>query len=179
VIRGGKWSHNGRQGVGVANVVGLLIDSVSMTETRRASIDLEPNGVNDTIRGVTIRNSYFGPGRLLWIASAGGSGVFEDVLIENNRLDRGAQVVIRPPEGSRRRNIRFLNNVATVSNGGGNYGLWSIWRVDGFEARGNIAPVNDFRTHPGLWTYDVTNLAAPAGQWPGGRGVQVYLSAAP
>jgi hypothetical protein len=178
-IRGGVWRSNGRQGVGVASVDGLLIDGISMTDTRRASIDLEPNGATDVIRDVTIRDSYFGPGRLLWIASKGGPGVFENLLIENNRLDRGAQVYINAPATARRKNIRFLNNVATVPNGGGNQGLWSIWRVDGFEARGNIAPLDAFRTHPGLWAYDVTGLTAEPGQWLGGKGPQVYESPTP
>jgi uncharacterized protein YjdB len=172
-VRGGIWSHNGRQGIAITEADGVLVEGISMTETRRASIDVEPNTASGVMRNITIRNSYFGPGRLLWFAAGGQAGTMENILVEGNRLDRAATVYIRSPVDEngnpvrRRSNFRFVGNVSSVEAGGGHRGIWNVWHVDGFEAKNNVTPVQSWRNQPGLWLYDVTRVDAPGVQWPG------------
>jgi hypothetical protein len=169
-VRGGTWSNNGRQGIAITDGDGVLVDGIRMTETRRASIDLESNSAASVIRNVTIRNSYFGPGRLLWLAAAGSGGAMENVTLENNRLaGRTGSVRIVPPEGSRRKNFRLIGNVSDFAGGGGDVdiGAFNVWRVDGFVARGNKIPLQAYRGQVGASFRESCQIDVPAGQFPG------------
>jgi polygalacturonase len=169
-IRGGTWSHNGRQGIAITNADTVLVEGISMSETRRASIDLEPNSTRAIIRNITIRGSTFGPGRLLWLAAGGAAGTIENITLAHNQLvGRTMSVRIKTPEGSRRHNFHLVGNHSDRAGGGGNdtHGMWTVWRVDGFLAEGNLAPLNPWRQQVGAVFYESCDVHVPEGQHPG------------
>ena len=49
-----------------------MIEHNQITDTRRATIDLEPNGPEWGAENVHILDNRIGPGRLLFLAAAGG-----------------------------------------------------------------------------------------------------------
>jgi hypothetical protein len=173
VVRGGSFSHNGRQGIAITNADGVLVEGIRMTETRRASIDLEPNTASAIIRNITVRDSYFGPGRLLWLAAGGQGATMENVTLENNRLDRTMTVYIKTPAGTRRSNVQILSNTSTVAYGSV-VALMRFLNTDGIVVRGNHAPLTPRREMTAVYISNSTQYIVENNTWPGAlRGLEI------
>lgn len=139
-IRDNHFERNGRQGIAITAGEEVLIERNYIGQTRRASIDLEPNNALGGAKRVTIRENTFGPGRLVWIAAGNSLGTIEDLTVENNRLLEGRTMTmhIRPRSGRRAR-IRVVGNSSAEKAGGSGDGMLYFLNVDGVEVRGNRA----------------------------------------
>jgi Right handed beta helix region/Malectin domain len=79
-------ARNGRMGITVADGTGVLIDHNDISDTRRATIDLEPYSASLVVRDVTITDNHIGPGRLYCVAGLG-AGDVSDITVTDNVLE--------------------------------------------------------------------------------------------
>ena len=86
-IHDSTFSRNGRQGISLVAAVGVIIERNSFSDTRRGTIDLEPNGPNQSVSDAFILNNTIGAGRLLFLASHG-KGPVNDIVISGNHLHK-------------------------------------------------------------------------------------------
>ena len=133
------FTRNGRQGIALVAATGVIIERNSFSLTRRATIDLEPNGPGQLVSDVFIINNSVGRGRLLFIASHG-SGPVSDVVVSGNQLHHhilSTDVMSSP--GQRRKNWVFTNNTSdTVSYNR----VIRFIDVDGVLVSGNKQPIS-------------------------------------
>lgn len=111
VIRNSTFERNGRQGIALVHARRVLIERNRISQTRRATFDLEPNGKDLAVDDVRIVDNDIGDGRLLFIA-AHGRGTVNNVVVMNNRLvDRPLNISVQAPDkGEVRRNFRIIGN---------------------------------------------------------------------
>jgi len=138
-IHDSTFARNGRQGIALVAATGVIIERNKFTDTRRATIDLEPNGPGQLVSDVFILNNSIGRGRLLFVASHG-KGPVNDVVIEGNQLHNHTMSTdVMSPKGERRKNWIFRNNTSdTVSY---NRPIRFI-SVDGVLVSGNKQPIS-------------------------------------
>ena len=144
----GIWVHdsylarNGRQGIAVTAGRDVLIEHNTITTTRRATIDLEPDLPKYGAENIHIVDNNIGPGLLRFVA-AHGNGPINNVVIARNVLHfRDLAVDVEAPVGTRRSNFYVLDNTSdkqagalrcdspgsTVSSWSATTSRWS-WRV--------------------------------------------------
>jgi len=116
------WIHDstfissGRQGISLIATDGVIIERNSFSEVRRGTIDLEPDGPNQSALSIFILNNVVGSGRLLFIASHG-KGPVDGIVISGNRLHGHALTIDDvPPKGERRANWIVMNNTSDTSS---------------------------------------------------------------
>ncbi len=117
------WIHdstfvkNGRQGISLVAATGVIIERNTFSQIRRGTIDLEPNGPNQSVSDVYILNNSVGSGRLLFVASHG-LGPVNGIVISGNRLHGHALTLDDvPPTGEHRENWIVENNTSdTISD---------------------------------------------------------------
>jgi len=105
VVRNSRFERNGRQGIAITSAEDVVIEKNMIAQVRRATFDLEPNGLKWVIRRVTVQDNDIGPGRLLFFANHGAAAPIEDISFISNRLTgKAMNGSIRSPTGSRRKN---------------------------------------------------------------------------
>ncbi len=146
-IRGGGWSRNiwihdstfarnGRQGISVTAGRNVVIERNSIGDTRRSTIDLEPNSAKGGAKHVFVLNNRIGQGRLLFVASHG-NGPVDDVVISNNVLSRVMSISVKAAADRRARWWVIGNTASSASERAPIY----FNRVDGVVVRGNLQRV--------------------------------------
>jgi hypothetical protein len=102
-IRWSTFARNGRQGISVTAGRDVRIEHNSISDTRRAVVDLEPNTSSWGAERIVIADNYIGRGRLMFIAAHGAAGPVNDVQVLRNVLhDHLLNVEVVAPEGARR-----------------------------------------------------------------------------
>jgi hypothetical protein len=141
-IHDSSFARNGRQGIAVVAGRDVVIERNTFTDTRRATIDLEPNAPSWGADNIHILDNEVGPGRLLFVA-AGGRGPVDRVVVARNVL-RGhlLNFWVIPPEGERRQRFWVVDN---ASDTGAVRPPLQFTRSDGVVVTGNRQPV----TRPG------------------------------
>ena len=137
-VRNSSFARNGRQGWTI-NGTNIVFENNSITETRRATIDMEPPSPTWVSKNVYIRNNDVGPGRLFFFSSVGAAAPMDNINITGNRLHRKAFVVfVAPPKGTRSN----YHVVANVSDGrvSGSGSALVFMGIEGLEVRGNVVP---------------------------------------
>lgn len=148
-VRDSKFARNGRQGWTI-NGTNVLFERNSITDTRRATIDMEPALPTWVARNVTIRNNTVGRGRLYFLASVGAGATIDNIRIENNKLvGRDMKIFVDPPKGTRSR-YRIIGNTAdkAVSQSGG--GAFMFRDIVDLQIRNNVVPVQGGRGISGV-----------------------------
>ena len=147
--RDGRWSErvwvhnsylarNGRQGIAVTAARDVVIERNTITDTRRATIDLEPDTPRDGAQNVFVLDNRIGPGWLRFVA-AHGNGPVDQVVIAYNRLrGRDLAIDIAPPAGARRSGFYIVGNVSDRLSTGEPLRLT---RLDGVVVQGNTQPI--------------------------------------
>jgi hypothetical protein len=144
-VHDSTFARNGRMGISVTSGRNIRIERNLITDTRRSTIDLEPNTSSGGAEHVLIDRNRIGPGRLNFV-SAGKtestrSNDVHDVTVSNNVLDGhilNIFVATREVAGQRRSNFTVVNNTSNREAHGEaplrfNY-------VDGVTVRGNRQP---------------------------------------
>ena len=137
-VRNSSFARNGRQGWSI-NGTNIVFEHNSITETRRATIDIEPPTPMWPSKNVYIRDNDVGPGRLFFFANVGAAAPMDNINIIGNRLHRKAFVMfVAPPKGTRS-NYHVIGN---VSDGGvSGFGSAMVFKnIEGLEVRGNVVP---------------------------------------
>jgi parallel beta helix pectate lyase-like protein len=85
-IRWSTFARNGRQGISVTAGRDVRIEHNTITQTRRSTIDLEPNTRSWGAERVVIADNVIGPGRLMFVAAGGAAGRVDHVQVLRNVL---------------------------------------------------------------------------------------------
>lgn len=148
-VRNSTFSRNGRQGWTI-NGTNILFENNSISETRRATIDMEPAYTAWVGRNVTIRNNTIGKGRLYFFASAGAAATIDNITIVGNRLiGKPMSMHVDPPQGTRS-NYHVIGNTSdtAVSQPGGS--ILGFHDIVNLEVRDNVAPAQGGRGISGV-----------------------------
>ena len=147
-VRNSSFARNGRQGWSI-NGTNIVFENNSITETRRATIDMEPPLPTFASKNVYIRNNDVGPGRLFFFSSVGAAAPMDNINITGNRLHKKAFVVfVAPPKGSRS-NYHVVGNVSDGPVSG--FGSAMVFKnIQGLEVRGNTIPTQ--------WSHHLTGV---------------------
>ena len=137
-VRNSSFARNGRQGWSI-NGTNIVFENNTITETRRATIDIEPPTPMWPSKNVYIRNNDVGPGRLFFFANVGAAAPMDNINIVGNRLHHKAFVVyVAPPKGTRS-NYHVIGNVSDGAVSG--FGSAMVFKdVQGIAVRGNSIP---------------------------------------
>jgi hypothetical protein len=140
----GVWIHDsvfarsGRQGLAVTAGRDVVIERNFISDTRRATVDLEPNTPTSGAENVHIIDNEVGPGRLLFVAAAGGGPVNRVVVARNRLRGRVMSAVVDPPDSTRRHDFYFVDNSSDTPT---KAPPLKIIRVDGLVVTGNRQPI--------------------------------------
>lgn len=109
-VTASAFARNGRQGWTVVGGEDIVFDHNSISETRRATIDMEESSVEATTRHVVFSNNYIGPGRLFLLSNHGAAALVEDVqFLYNDVRGRAMQLHFEGPPGTRN-HIKVIGN---------------------------------------------------------------------
>lgn len=170
-VQNSTFARNGRQGWTI-NGTDILFQGNSITDTRRATIDMEPSLPTWGSHNVTIRDNDIGRGRLLFFASVGaGNAAIDGVNILDNRLHRTLQIYICS-WGQRRTNYRIVGNVTDkiTSGSGSTIGLRNVGNV---EIAGNYVRLQPSHKLFGVGARNVSGLTVHDNTFPGADGVWI------
>lgn len=176
-IHDSTFARNGRQGISVTGADGVRIVHNTITDTRRATFDIEPNGSGWGAFNVDIEYNTIGSGRLLVLAGAG-VGPERNIVFAHNTINRPFNVSVGDTSGGRRGPFTIADNAATQSWGGAaGSGALNFNNIDGLTVTGNVLPLQAGRGDYGVTaagSCDVTvsgntfaNAIAPAIVTPG------------
>jgi hypothetical protein len=164
----GRWSEdirihhstltrNGRQGIAFTGSRRVRIDHNTISEVRRATFDLEPNGGATGVEKVLIEDNLIGRGRLNFI-SAVGAGPVNEITVRNNTL-RGRAMNSTIGTTTRRRAWAIVGNTTDTAFGTPTGAVIGVRRVDGLLITGNTQRVQAGRSMYLVTTSDVCGVA--------------------
>lgn len=165
-VQNSVFARNGRQGWTVAGGEYVTFDHDVLTDTRRSTIDMEPNSVASAQRHVTFSNNIFGPGRLLFLSNHGAPAPTQDVSILNNTLvgkEMSIHVWGDPGVRSGFRVIGNKSDTGTSQSGGGAYYFHGTSDV---LISGNVQPVQPGRGISGVGLEAATNVSIVGNSFP-------------
>jgi hypothetical protein len=143
-------ARNGRQGISITGGDGIQIDHNSITDTRRATFDLEPNGPQGWgVQHVEIDHNQIGAGRLNLVSMAG-SGPVHDVRITDNTLQRTLTVVAGGSGSGARTGLTIANNHSDTPLSTSADAAIRIQGVDDVTVTGNAQPLAASRGTAGV-----------------------------
>jgi len=137
-IHDSTFLRNGRQGIAVTAATNVIIEHNSFDDTRRSTIDLEPNARSWHVSNVFVLDNTVGKGRLLFVASHG-QGPVNNIVISGNRLlGHPLTIDVAAPGKQRRSNWIVTNN---VSNTIVRSRPMRFSGIDGLDVSGNVQRV--------------------------------------
>jgi hypothetical protein len=146
-------ARNGRQGIAVTAARNVLIEHNTITLTRRATVDLEPDLPKFGAENIHIVDNDIGPGVLRFVAAHGNGPVSRVVIARNHLHGRDLAVDVEAPEGTRRSDFYVIDNTSDKQAGSTPLRLT---RLDGVVVRNNIQPV--VAKSPAVLAADVCGL---------------------
>ena len=133
-------NRNGRMGITVADATGVTIDHNTISNTRRATIDLEPYAASQIVRNISITDNQINAGRLFFVAGHG-MGDVSDVFVTRNTLHAHSMGVdMVAPDGRLRHNVEFTGNVSDTANATPRGAVMRFFNYDGVIVRDNVQP---------------------------------------
>jgi hypothetical protein len=146
----------GRQGLGVGDVDGLLVDNLTILHGRRGGIDLEPAASSWVVRDVEVRNSDI----MTWLLPfpSAGRGDVSDIWLHHNTLrpDRAPQIHVGATDGTRRSNWTIEANVSTATAIGSPVPAYRFQNVENVVMRGNYTRIAVTQSGIAVGFYDGT-----------------------
>jgi hypothetical protein len=152
-VQNSTFARNGRQGWTI-NGQNIVFDHNSISDTRRATVDLEPSSASFVTRHVTISNNLVGRGRLKFVANAGQPGPTDDVNIVGNRLVGKTLTIFVNPKKGYRTNYRIVGNTSDKPVDASRTGAIVLWHVKGAEIRDNVVPLWRWSNSHGVALFD-------------------------
>jgi hypothetical protein len=136
--------RNGRQGIGLAYVDGLLIENVTLLHSRRSGVDFEPNP-GGVVQNVEVRGMFI-HSRLIPFAG-GGRSMAANIFIHNNVIDSASVpwVIVRPADDTRRHDWRVWDNQVLQELGSPMAALLFV-NVYNVDVRRNVSHVSPLRS---------------------------------
>jgi hypothetical protein len=172
LVRNSTFSRNGRQGWTI-NGSNITFDHNTISETRRATIDIEPSLPTWATNNVTISNNVIGKGRLLFLANVGAAKApIDGVDIINNRLvGKALQIHVDGAPGMRR-NYRIIGNTSDAGVSGYGSSI-SLRKVTNVEVRDNFQNVQASHRLHGVGLFRTSHVVITGNRWPHAKGVWI------
>lgn len=149
-VRDSTFARNGRQGWTVMGGEDIVFDHNSISDTRRATIDMEPLDPGALARRITFSNNEVGVGRLFFFANQGVAAPTEDISIIGNHLHgKSLTINVQPTSGIRSR-YRVIGNTSDDERSQSGGGVMWFQHVVGVEVRGNVQPTQPDRGISGV-----------------------------
>ena len=167
-IHDSRFERNGRQGLAFTAARNVDIYHNYIGNTRRATLDFEPNGAGWGVSNVTFRDNTVGPGRLNFV-SAVGAGPMDGLSITNNSfVGRAMQMTWWAPTYARRSGLTITGNVA--DSGFGNNGGAAIGVVDWdrVKIRNNVQWLQSGRNVAFVDAWESCEVDIGGNDWTGG-----------
>jgi Right handed beta helix region len=169
-IHDSTFDRNGRQGISVTGADGVRIIRNTITDTRRATFDLEPNGPDWGALNVDIEDNTIGPGRLNVLSSAG-IGPVSNIIFSGNTIERPFNMLVGDTAGGRRGPFTIRDNVATETWGSSaGSGALDFSNIDGLAVTGNTIPLQAGRGDYGVRANTSCNVVVTGNTVTGGAG---------
>lgn len=166
-IENSDLERNGRQGISVTAAQHVFITGNTITQVRRHSIDIEPNGLTWGADDVQIVGNTFGPARLGFV-NAGPSGPVNDVTIKNNTLQGLAMGVSDTDQtGARRHGLVMSGNVSNVAPGSTDGAVVYLSNIDHVLITGNYQAVQPGRGMDGVKSWAACDVQVYGNQFVG------------
>ncbi len=144
------FSRNGRQGIAVTQASRVLIARNDVSEVRRTTFDLEPNGPSWLVEDVSIEDNQVGTGRLNFL-SAAGRGPVNNIRVSGNQLTEHAMnAMIIDRDGASRRNWSFIGNESDRPFGSPLIGAVVGYGLQGVAFQDNVQPMQPGRNMVGI-----------------------------
>lgn len=146
---------NGRHGFSTQNATNVLIDGLRVEKGGTVGVALEPNGIQETITNVEVKNSIIDTGVVAFANS--GTRYSSDINIHDNTVI-GANpswplFFVQRNDGGRRERMTFERNTSTFTSSAP---MVVFHRVDNFTVRDNKATL-------GARVAQAVKLTAPGG----------------
>jgi hypothetical protein len=144
-VRRSSFERNGRQGIAITAAEDVRIEQNRISEVRRSTFDIEPNGPGWGARRVMIVDNEIGRGRLNFIAGHGSAAPVDDITVARNRLKgKPMNISLVAPPSKRRSNFSLIDNVSDYSYGSTSAAV-KITGFDGVTIRDNVLPLVERR----------------------------------
>ena len=166
------FARNGRQGWTI-NGSNITFQFNRISDTRRATIDMEPSSPLWASHNVTIQNNEVGRGRLLFFASVGaGNAPIDNVNILNNHLTRTFAILICS-WGLTRSHYRIIGNHSDSAGVSGTGGVLSFRNVSDVLVKDNYQRTQPAHRLLDVGARDVNHLVITGNVFPWSKGVWV------
>ncbi len=165
-VQNSTFTRNGRQGWTVAGGEYVTFDNNIISETRRATIDMEPNSSESAQRHITFSNNIVGPGRLFFLSCGGAPAQTQDVSIVNNHLTGRALTVHVWGDPGVRSDFTVTGNTSDdgASQSGG--GVIYFHGTSNVVVANNVQPVQPDRGISGVSLESATNVTVTGNTFP-------------
>ena len=168
-VRNSTFARNGRQGWTI-NGTNITFENNSITDTRRATIDIEPSSPMWPSKNIWIRNNDVGPGRLFFFANVGSAAPMDNINIIGNRLHHKAFVMYVATPAANRSNYHVIGN--TSDGGVSGFGSAMVFaNVHGVEIRDNVIPLQWAHHLAGVGLRGTSHVSITSNVFRGGASV--------
>jgi hypothetical protein len=167
-IHDSRFERNGRQGIAFTAVRNVEIYNNYIGNTRRATLDFEPNGTGWGVENVSFHNNTVGPGRLNFVSSVG-NGPINNVSVTNNSfVGRAMQMTWWAPAYARRSGLIITGNTADVGFGNPGGAAIGIVAWDGVTVKNNVQYLQSGRDMAMVDVWESCVVDISGNTWTGG-----------
>jgi hypothetical protein len=171
-VQNSTFARNGRQGWSITGS-NIVFQHNSISDTRRATIDMEPSLPSWSAHHITIRDNEVGPGRLLFFASGGASNsTMDDINIIDNHLRRPLQIWVSS-WGVTRTHYRIIGNVSDSRGVSGWGGVIALRNVSDVLVQNNFQRTQYSHRIFDVGASNVAHLVITGNVFPNAKGVWI------
>lgn len=165
-VENSVFRRNGRQGWTIAGGDRITFDHNTITDTRRATIDMEPNSVESAQTHITISNNTIGVGRLFLVSLHGASAPTRDFSFVNNRLVNKPMTIHVEGTPGVRSGFRVTGNTSDVGASQSGGGVIYFDGASDVVVQRNVVPVQPDRGISGVGLANTTSVDVSGNTFP-------------
>jgi hypothetical protein len=166
LVENSVFRRNGRQGWTVAGGDGVTFDHNTISDTRRATIDMEPVSTSSAQRNVTFSNNTIGDGRLFLVSNHGAAAQTVNFAFLYNRLVTKPMTIHVEGDPGVRSHYRVIGNVSDTAASQEGGGVIYFDGTSDVEIRDNVVPVQPNRGISGVGLANTTNVEVSGNRFP-------------
>lgn len=166
LVESSVFRRNGRQGWTVAGGDGVTFDHNTISDTRRATIDMEPVSTSSAQRNVTFSNNTIGDGRLFLVSNHGASAQTVNFAFLYNRLVLKPMTIHVEGDPGVRSHYRVIGNTSDTAASQEGGGVIYFDGTSDVEIRDNVVPVQPNRGISGVGLANTTNVEVSGNRFP-------------
>jgi hypothetical protein len=166
LVENSVFRRNGRQGWTVAGGDGVTFDHNMISDTRRATIDMEPVSTSSAQRNVTFSNNTIGDGRLFLVSNHGASAQTVNFAFLYNHLVLKPMTIHVEGDPGVRSHYRVIGNTSDTAASQEGGGVIYFDGTSDVEIRDNVVPVQPNRGISGVGLANTTNVEVSGNRFP-------------